>query len=203
MLKQASLYALEKAINQALKLDPAMPEKLKAFEGKVIQIILQPLNLSFYQCFLGGEIKLCAKYEGEPNTVITSSPLGLIRLSLLPPNKARSLFNDKIKIKGDVELGQALKKLFDEMDIDWEGHLAHFTGDVIAHQLSNFAQAGKQWGKHFKQSMQDNVTEFLQQEAQTLPCREEIEDFMADVDSLRLDVDRLEAKVKQVIDEAN
>ena len=38
---------------------------------------------------------------------------------------------------GDVELGQQVKTLFDEIDIDWEGHLARFTGDVVAFQVGS------------------------------------------------------------------
>ena len=80
-------------------------------------------------------------FEGHARYIIHSNPHRLNSFKFLPASKARSLFNDKIRISGDIELGQ-LKKLFDEMDIDWEGHLAHFTGDVVAHQIGSLVRKG-------------------------------------------------------------
>ena len=44
--------------------------------------------------------------------------------------------------------------------------------------------------------MQQNLTEYLQEETKHLPAREEIEDFFDDVDNLKLRLDRLQAKMK-------
>ncbi|MCK1850929.1 YihY/virulence factor BrkB family protein, partial [Legionella pneumophila] len=35
-----------------------------------------------------------------------------------------------------------------EIDIDWEGHLAHFTGDVVAHQIGSFVRKGLEFKNH-------------------------------------------------------
>lgn len=142
MLKKYSLKALQIAINKAARLDEHMPAKLQALDNKTLEMIISPLNVNFFILFKDGEIILLNSYDRGADTIIHSNPLGLIRLSLLPASKARSLFNDKIRMTGDTELGQHVKKLFDEMDIDWEGHLAHFTGDVVAHQIGSFVRKG-------------------------------------------------------------
>jgi ubiquinone biosynthesis accessory factor UbiJ len=198
MIKAYSLKAFELAINQGLRLDKEMPEKLKTLDGKIVEMIIEPLAVTFFMHFSGDTLKLLDKAPAKPDTTIHASPLGLIRLSILPASKARSLFNDKIKIKGDIELGQQIKVLFDNIDIDWEGHLAQFTGDVIAHQLAHTAKKGLEFGQHLQQSMRHNLTEYLQEEARTLVGREELNDFFEDIDTLRLDFDRLEAKFQQV-----
>ena len=140
MLKEYSLLALQKAINCALTLDEDMPAKIKPLEGKVLEVVINPLNVCFFLNFHQGCVRLLAYYEGIPDTVIHSNPLGLIRLSLLPASKLRSVFNDNIRISGDVELGQEVKALFDNIEVDWEGHLAHFTGDVVAHQIGSWVR---------------------------------------------------------------
>ena len=137
MLKKYSLIALQKAINHGLSLDENMPAKLQSLHDKVLEMVIAPLDTHFFIQFKNGELLLLDEYQGEADTVIHSNPLGLIRLSLLPASKARSLFNDKIRMSGDIELGQQVKKIFDEIDIDWEGHLAQFTGDVVAHQIGS------------------------------------------------------------------
>ncbi|WP_454781449.1 ubiquinone biosynthesis accessory factor UbiJ [Legionella sp. WA2022007384] len=199
MLKKYSLKALQIAINKAAKLDEQMPAKLKALDNKTLEIIISPLNVNFFIHFKDGEIVLLDCYDSEADTVIHSNPLGLIRLSLLPASKARSLFNDKIRMTGDTELGQHVKKLFDEMDIDWEGHLAHFTGDVVAHQIGSFVRKGMAFKKKVDDSFHQNVTEYLQEELRVMPTKYELEDFFVEVDELSLSVERLQAHVNQLI----
>ena len=199
MIKKYSLKALQKAINHALALDESMPTKLAALEGKVLEIIIAPLGVNFFIRFEQQQLLLLDHYEGLADTLIHSSPLGLIRLSLLPGSKARSLFNDKIRLSGDVELGQQVKKLFDELDIDWEGHLAHFTGDVVAHQFGSLFRQGLAFKKQLSDSMRHNVRDYLQEELRAFPPREEINDFFNDIDKLSLDVERLQAHVNQLM----
>ncbi|HAT8178162.1 TPA: hypothetical protein JA361_01520 [Legionella pneumophila] len=199
MLKEYSLKALQTAINQAMKLDEQMPQKLEKLDGKTLEMVITPLNVNFYIRFKEGEMQLLHRIDGRPDTIIHSNPIGLIRLSLLPASKARSLFNDKIRISGDIELGQNIKKLFDEIDIDWEGHLAHFTGDVVAHQIGSFVRKGLEFKNQFSTSMQQNITEFLQEELRIFPSRNELEDFFAEVDELVLSVDRLQAHINYLM----
>ncbi|MFO2972196.1 SCP2 sterol-binding domain-containing protein [Legionella pneumophila serogroup 10] len=205
MLKEYSLKALQTAINTAMKLDELMPQKLQKLDGKTLEMVITPLNVNFYIRFKEGEMQLLHRIDGRPDTIIHSNPIGLIRLSLLPASKARSLFNDKIRISGDIELGQHVKKLFDEIDIDWEGHLAHFTGDVVAHQIGSFVRKGLEFKNQFNTSMQQNITEFLQEELRIFPSRNELEDFFAEVDELVLSVDRLQAHINNLMsdDEGN
>lgn len=98
-----------------------------------------------------------------------------------------------------MELGQQVKKLFDEMDIDWEGHLAHFTGDVVAHQLGSFMRKGLSFTKRIDESMRQNMSEYLQEELRILPSKNELEDFYKEVDELSLSVERLQAHVNHLI----
>ena len=199
MLKKYSLKALQIAINKALALDEQKPNKLTALNGKVLKLIISPLNVHFFIHFTNQELHLLDHYEGHIDTTILSNPIGLIRLSLLPASEARSLFNDKIRISGDVELGQKVKELFDQMDIDWEGHLAHFTGDVVAHQIGSFVRKGLQFKTRFGESMRTNVTEYLQEEFRVVPSKSELNDFFQDVDELSLSVERLQAHINQLM----
>ncbi|KGP64031.1 hypothetical protein EP47_03665 [Legionella norrlandica] len=205
MLKEYSLKALQKTIHQALRLDEQMPQKLRTLEGKTLEMVITPLNVNFYIQFTEGELLLLPQIDGRPDTIIHSNPIGLIRLSLLPTSKARSLFNDKIRISGDIELGQKVKKIFDEIDIDWEGHLAHFTGDVVAHQIGSFVRKGLEFKNQFSASTQQNITEYLQEELRIFPSRSELEDFFNEIDELVLSVDRLQAHVTYLMskDEGN
>ena len=191
MIKNYSLLALQKAINCALSLDENMPLKIKPLEGKVIEIVVKPLDVCFFITFESGRLQLLSYYEGIPNTVIYSSPLGLIRLSILPASKSRSLFNDNIRMSGDTELGQKVKALFDSIDIDWEGHLAHFTGDVVAHQIGSWVREGRAFNRRLMSSFRRSVSEYVHEERSIFPGPQETQDFFQDVDDLSLRVERL------------
>lgn len=199
MIKEYTLSALQKALNHALSLDESVSGKIEKLEGKVFEIIISPLNVFFFIIFLDKNIKLAAESAKKADVTIHSSPIGLIRLSILPASKSRSLFNDKIKISGDVELGQQLKKIFDELEIDWEGHLAQFTGDVVAHQIGSIFRSGRDFTQKVKNSLQRNVTEYLQEEIRETPSLEEVEDFYKEVDDLTLRMERLAAHINKIL----
>lgn len=199
MIKKYSFRALQKAINFALSLDEDTCNKLKNFAGKVIKIHIIPLDVNFYLTFSETEISLLPMYDGYVDTTIASNPMGLIKLSLLPASKVRSLFNDKVKITGNVILGQKVKELFDELNIDWESHLAYFTGDVIAYQIGSLFKRGKMFAAELSSSLLQNATDFMQEELRILPPAEAVKDFAMDVDHLVQEVDRLEAKLNYLL----
>lgn len=199
MIKELSLKALQKAINTALSLDATMPERVRALAGKVLEVVISPLEVRFFIRFgEDGSLTLSDRSATAATAVIHSSPLGLIRLSLLPSSKARSLFNDKVRLSGDVAFGEQVKKLFDSMDIDWESHLAHFTGDVVAHQIGTLFRQGRAFKNRLENSLRGSVTEYLQEEARLFPGRQEINDFLSDVDALMLSVERLQARINHL-----
>ena len=197
MIKQYSLLTLQNAINFALSGDHETIKKINQLQHKLLKITIRPLHLYFFMYFTENKIVLLAETASTPDTHIESSPLGLIRLSLLPASKVRSLFNDHVKITGDVLLGQTIKALFDEIDIDWEGHLAHFTGDVIAHQMGRFVRHKKQFATALATSFKQNISEYIQEEACITPPREALADLMNEIDALALQVERLEARIAQ------
>ncbi len=205
MLKKYSLKALQSAMNHALALDPGFSGKMAPLTGKWLEIVIEPLGVNFFMGFDNTAIKLQDTLTFPADTVIHSSPLGLIRLSLLPASKARSLFNDQIRIQGNIELGQEVKQLFDQIDIDWEGHLAQFTGDIIAHQVGSAWRHARAFGKRMAGSLHANIEEYLHEELRVSPATEELNDFYEDVDKLIMDVDRLQAKMNLLVgqDETN
>ncbi len=199
MIKEYTLLALEKALNHALALDDSTQEKMSKLNNKVLEIVISPLNVFFFITFIDSKLKLLAKYADNPDVIIHSNPIGLIKLSLLPTSKSRSLFNDKIKISGDLELGQQVKRLFDELDIDWEGHLAQFTGDVVAHQIGSIYRSGRDFKQKVSKSLKRNIVEYFQEEIREIPSIEEVEDFYNDIDELSLRTERLSAHINKIL----
>ncbi len=196
MLSSALLTTLETALNYYLHLDPETLKQLGRLQGKVIAIELRGLNTILYALPGSYGLRLHSRWEGEVDTTISGTPLAMSRMGLGDSSKA--LFSGDVTIRGDVETGQQFKRILDSMDIDWEEQLAAITGDVIAHRTGNLVRDGLLWGRQLLDTLQQDVSEYLQEESRILPGRTEITPFMDDVDRLRDDTARLEARVQRL-----
>ncbi len=188
---------LEKALNTAVSLDPETLQRLEAFAGKVIAIELQGFNLTFYLLPAADGFTLLNRYAGEADTTLSGTPLGLAEMAL-GPDAGRVLFSGEVTIRGDVELGQKFKRLLDDLDIDWEEQLSHLTGDIAAHKLGDLIRATGAWGQQAIGVLGRNTAEYLQQESRDLPTAEEVAAFNQEVDTLRDDVARLDARIARL-----
>ena len=195
MIKQCSLLVLQTAVQQALRLDPNIRSQLSNLQSKVLEIILLPMDIHLFIQVDNGTLVFFASPPACPDTIITSSPVGLISLGILPASQARSLLNDRVKISGDLAVGLELKKIFDSLEIDWLGHLSRFTGDVIAHQVGLIFQKCSEKTKNLSASLSNNIREYVQEEARLFPSGEEVQDFFNEIDELSLYAERLSAHI--------
>jgi ubiquinone biosynthesis protein UbiJ len=85
-----------------------------------------------------------------------------------------------------------------EVNIDWEELASRAVGDVMAHQLGQMARSSKAWLDDTAHAMRLNTQEYLQEEARLVPAEAELKAYLDAVDELRMDVDRFEARLKQL-----
>lgn len=196
-LATAIAAVLEKAINQVLALDPDTMERLKALQGKVIAIELRVINVTLYLIPGIEGLDVFGHFEGEPDTILRGTPLAMAKMGVAK-EAGDVLFAGDVEISGDVELGQQFRDILDDLDIDWEEHLSHLTGDVVAHKIGNLVRGALKWGKQTTATLGQDTAEYLQEESRDLPNRGEVESYLKDVDTLRSDVDRMEARVNRL-----
>lgn len=196
-LPTAIAAAMEAAINQVLKLDPESLARLQALRGKVVAIELRGLNVCFYLIPTDSGLNVFGHFAGEPDTVLSGYPLSMARMSLAE-HASDSLLSGDVEIRGDVDLGQKVRDILDGLDIDWEEHLSHLTGDMVAHKVGNMVRGALQWGRKAMDTLGRDAVEYLQEESRELPVRSEVNEFIEQVDTLRCDIDRLEARVARL-----
>ncbi|MFV1973935.1 MAG: SCP2 domain-containing protein [Thiohalobacterales bacterium] len=188
---------LESALNRYLAMDPDAGTRLQPLDGRTIALELRGFDLAIYLRIAGGRVSVLQEAEMEADATIRGTPLGFSRLGL-GGDPAATLFSGDVSISGDVETGQAFKAVLDELDIDWEEQLAGITGDMVARRLGNAARSTGNWLRRGRATLEQDLGEYLQEELRVVPTRIEIENFIGDVDRLRMDLERLEARIRRL-----
>jgi ubiquinone biosynthesis protein UbiJ len=68
-------------------------------------------------------------------------------------------------------------------------------GDVVARRVANLARGLLDFGRRAADSLATSAAEYLQEEGRDVPVRPEVEEFLREVDRLRDDVERFEARL--------
>lgn len=190
---------IQNLLNKMILLDPESKKRLSKLEGKVVTIVLNMLSgINFQLYFNASEIELITSDMQKADTIITGTPLSLLHLSLSPKNR-KKFFAEDVSIEGNVEIGQQVIALFDELEIDWEEYVSLWVGDVPAHNIGRFAKKISLFSKNLRETLYQNINEYMHEEIYLFPPPEELENFFHDVDILRMDVDRLDARVHHLI----
>ena len=219
----AILSAIETALNAWLKLDGESLQKCEALEGKIIRLHITGLELNLY--FLPAvsgiqvmsnyhdsalnketaneqddETETESQYTGEVDATIHGSPMALMRLSS-SDNAGASMLESDVEIDGDMRVAEQFSAILKEVDIDWEELLSKLVGDIIAHQAGQVVRSGSEWFSQTIDAMKLNTSEYLSEESRATPAEAELEYYMDQVDDLRMDGDRLAARVKNIQDQ--
>ena len=196
-LKPLLLAPLEEAMNAYLALDDHIEEYLAPMANKVIAVRITPFDQTFYLCPGRDRLQLLENYQGEVDARLSGSlsALGLMSLSATP---MRALFRGEVRIEGDTQLAEKFQRLFQKLDIDWQGKLARYTGDAFAQRLGDLFRGGRDWSRNSLTSFRLNLEEFLQEETRDLPAKAEAEIVFRRIDDCRSEVDRLEARISRL-----
>jgi ubiquinone biosynthesis protein UbiJ len=188
---------LQKALNAYLALDPESKRRIADLDGKVVTLELLATNVVLHLFFADGAIQI---QPGKPvlaDTIIKGTPLRLLHLALTREQR-QQFFSDDVSIQGNLELGQLVIDLFDHLEIDWEELLSRCIGDIPAHHVGRIADKFKSWTRMTRKIFSQDVSEYVHEEIDLFPPREALKDFYQDVDAMRMDTDRLEAKIKHL-----
>lgn len=189
--------ALEKTLNQSLKLDPDTRQRLISLRGKVIQVSLTDLQQDFYLLPSETGVQVLGEYSGPIDTTICGTVLGLAKAAC-SGGSGTVLFDQGITIIGDIELGEKIRDILQKVDLDWEEYLSRYVGDSISHEITWRTKEVINFGRQTFQSLGNQILEFCQTEAKCLPSRTKVETFYQNIAHLRNDVDRAAARLDQL-----
>jgi ubiquinone biosynthesis protein UbiJ len=187
MFKQISTRLLQHLIAQ----NSWANELLQPFAGKSVQLNIALVNTSLV-ILENGSLAIAGD-TNIPDATITIAPSLLLRL--MAKDEAAKL---QIKIEGDTHLATELAKVFSNMRWDYQDDLSQIVGDVPAYKLGELGRQAVNTVKEAGINLTEMLSEYWQEEKPMIAKKRHVEQFNAEVDTLRADVERLEKRLNKL-----
>jgi len=208
---------LESAVNKALTMDPGSQKHLKRLKGCVLELHISSAKRSFFFGVESEENSQNVKANSgsnkshqqpstfkvtlltdahNPSVQLKGSALAFVKLATYADKN--SLFKTKeLEMSGDSVRSQQIQSFMLSLNIDWDGLLANFVGDVPAHLLGSSVRSGFSWGKSLSLSLIRDIEEFIKYEVRLLPTRALAKKQFIAIDKLFQATEALEKRIKQ------
>lgn len=196
-LHSSALMAVETAINNALAYDPATLQSIAGLAGKVLTVECTLPPLTFHIIHTEQGISLMSHYEGTADTTLKGSALSLAALAVDGQDRV-SFYGTGVEVRGDHDLLREIRRIFANLEVDWEAALAKLIGDVPAHLVGESLRSAANWQKQATERAGSAAAAFSQEEAKLTPGRAEMTHFSQKVKLLSEDTDRLAAHINRL-----
>ncbi|MDG1851321.1 MAG: SCP2 sterol-binding domain-containing protein [Gammaproteobacteria bacterium] len=189
----STIYSvIETGLNQALSLDPGTRKQMESLSGKCIRIHCQSPRLLLNILVCEQHLSLSANEALQADVSIKGNASALMKL-LVTKNTAK-LRQDGIVISGDVGLLGKFQAILQNLDIDWEYQLSKLIGDIPTQFAHDSIHSAGRFAKKTRHNLEEDIDNYLHEEARLFPSETELKEFYQSVDALRLRVDRLKAR---------
>jgi len=187
MLKEVSTHVIQHLLAQNAWSAPL----LQPYASQSVQ-----LNFVLFKTTLvileDGSLAVAGETAAADAT-ITIPPSLLLRL--IAKDEAARL---QIRVDGDTHLATVLAKVLSHVRWDYEDDLSRLVGDVPANKIGEFARQTAGSAKDTVTNLAEMLSEYWQEEKPMLAKKRHVEQFNAEVDTLRADVERLEKRLNKL-----
>lgn len=186
--------ALERAVATLLAQGPETRARLEPLEGKVVRLRLARPAVELALAFVDARVEVLRAFDERADLTVEGSPAALA--SLRHGNDA--LYEGTVRLEGEVALAQALRELVVGLDLDPEALAAPLLGGTLARRVGLAARAFDGWLGERRRRLAEDLGDYLEEEAELVARRAEVERFGDEVDALRDAAERLEARVQRL-----
>ncbi len=113
------------------------------------------------------------------------------------------LHGPDVEIDGDSGVLMALAEVLQDLELDWEYEVSRLLGPVATQLLGASVRNQAQWWRDSADSLRQDLADYLNEESRTLVGNAEAETRFAELDRLKLDLDRLEARIERLAQSLN
>jgi len=198
-----ALTPVEKAINFLIQDDPHLADLIEPFASKSLEVETRQPAITFTVLFESGRIRLSSlerAMTGSHPDAKVRAPASVLLSMLTADAGSRRLVNPELELSGDVEWIQALLRALHRADIQWRDLLGATLGDSLSSQLIGLFEASSDWAGQSHSRLRRSLEDYVKEEIRVAPGHHETDRFADQLHDLRLQLDRIAARV-QALDE--
>lgn len=184
---------IENVLNRGLPRSPRARQLCRELQGHRVGVDVSGFTRLVVES-TGETLQISRDASAAAEAEISGGPLSLLALAGESPEAV--LQRGDVQIRGDIELAQKFRELALLLRPDIEEEVSKVLGDVPAHHLGRVARAAFGWTRNAASTSVQNVAEYFAHERQHLVPRAEADQLLKGVDTLRENVDRLQARIE-------
>ena len=188
---------LEVALNRSLRQEPEVLEECARLEGRVIGLRLTGPDWDFFIEFMPTGVRVLPQFERAADVSVSGAPALVLRIGLRAAAGETGL-PQGLRVEGDPELLLRFQRLLARAGFDPEELLEPLIGGPAAHRVVQGLGQFFGWGRKTAGTLALDTAEYLREETRDLARREDVEEWMNQVDTLRDGVERLEARLRRL-----
>lgn len=198
MITQALLAAAESGINRILALDSSAQARLAGLSGKVIEVDCASPAVRLFILPHADGLRLARQWAAPADCALRAPAGTLLRLAT-SRQKTAVLHRPDVQIDGDSGVLMELSAVLQDLELDWEYELSRWIGPVASHVLGSRLRGASNWAEQSLDSLRLDLKDYLAEETASLVGAREAEARFAELDALKLALDRLEARVERLV----
>ena len=212
-----ALGAVEKLIHHVIDLDAITRIQLNQLHGKMLRVVLDSPQLSVDVFFDDNKVRLeptatghseqpsifehekrssFARFDQAQNISPATTTLHVKNVVQL----RKLLLSDEvgnIPLQGDYHLLQDIQRIMQQAELDLAAHLSPWIGPALAHEVGKIQLAPK----HLKRSLHSHLffaEDALKEDSGLFAPRWQMDDLQQDTRIFQQNLDRAEAKIRQL-----
>lgn len=197
LVQQTSATAIEIIGNRILELDGEADRLLAPLNNKTVQICIDDLAIEYFFVIHAGSLVVKPESSREPSVKI-SGKLAAFIAAAANENSGDAIFTGDLQFQGEINTARQFQKIAQSLNIDWQELLSRPFGDVKGELLAKGIKGVGMFAKNLLHNFKQDFPEYIQEEARLSPTSVELNMFAEDVDILRSQSDRLQARVNRL-----
>lgn len=190
------LVRIERLLERGVRESATATMHAEALEGASFRIHVEGLGIDVVLRVRDRRILVQRSADDTVDATVRGAPLDLLRV--LHAGSASRLAGSGVTLTGRVHVAEQFAQLLRIAMPDPEEELSRWVGDILAYRAGTAVREAGAWALQAFEALRADTAEYLTEEGRLLPTRYEADALFADIERLRDDIERAEARLDRL-----